>query len=308
LSIFQSEAVYEVEGNSHPQGHHRGYPIASPSVQCGFLSIHVIDIYVNYAYCISMDQSPKQYVEAFHLLFLDQLSRKLDQSLYVLKGGCNLRFFFKSIRYSEDIDIDVQIIAQETLRNKIRNILNTAPFNQALSVRKLSIDSITEPKQTQTTQRWKIFLKIDNSPIVLNTKIEFSRRGITQEAQFETIDKELIRQYRLTPFFVNHYSAESAFCQKIAALILRTQTQARDIFDLYLLRHFIKEIKIPKELVQELHTAIERIHSINFEDFKSQVLAYLATEHQQEYDSVEAWESIQLDVINILEHYQHVID
>ncbi len=49
-----------------------------------------------------------QYVELFHLLFLDQLGRKLDKSFYALKGGCNLRFFMKSIRYSEDVDIDIR--------------------------------------------------------------------------------------------------------------------------------------------------------------------------------------------------------
>jgi len=31
-----------------------------------------------------------QYVELFHLLFLDQLGRKLDKRFYALKGGCNL--------------------------------------------------------------------------------------------------------------------------------------------------------------------------------------------------------------------------
>ena len=49
-----------------------------------------------------------QYVELFHLLFLDQLGRKLDKRFYALKGGCNLSFFMKSIRYSEDMDIDIR--------------------------------------------------------------------------------------------------------------------------------------------------------------------------------------------------------
>ena len=32
----------------------------------------------------------------------------------LVKGGCNLRFFFDSVRYSEDIDFDVAVIARET--------------------------------------------------------------------------------------------------------------------------------------------------------------------------------------------------
>ena len=48
----------------------------------------------------------REYVELFHLLFLDQLGRKLDKRFYALKGGANLRFFARSLRYSEDIDLD----------------------------------------------------------------------------------------------------------------------------------------------------------------------------------------------------------
>ena len=66
------------------------------------------------------------YIELFHLLFLRQLEGKLDKKLYALKGGCNLRFYFKSIRYSEDIDFDVSIISKETLENKINKILQIA--------------------------------------------------------------------------------------------------------------------------------------------------------------------------------------
>lgn len=42
-----------------------------------------------------------------------------DKSLVALKGGCNLRFFFGSERYSEDMDLDVVVMARETLKNKV---------------------------------------------------------------------------------------------------------------------------------------------------------------------------------------------
>ena len=50
--------------------------------------------------------SPKATVELIHLVLLDLLGRKVDKKQYALKGGCNLRFFFKSIRYSDDMDLD----------------------------------------------------------------------------------------------------------------------------------------------------------------------------------------------------------
>jgi hypothetical protein len=46
--------------------------------------------------------SVRQSTELFHLVFLRALVAKgEDKALVALKGGCNLRFFFGSVRYSE---------------------------------------------------------------------------------------------------------------------------------------------------------------------------------------------------------------
>ena len=45
-----------------------------------------------------VDYDDRQFVELFHLLFLDLLGRKLDKRFYVLKGGCNVRFFIRNCR------------------------------------------------------------------------------------------------------------------------------------------------------------------------------------------------------------------
>src|SRR5262245_11304569 len=78
-----------------------------------------------------------QYVELFHLLFLDQIGRKIDKSQYALKGGCNLRFFLKSIRYSQDIDFDVHTIRKDTLNNAVNRILTSTPFSLILRAKQM---------------------------------------------------------------------------------------------------------------------------------------------------------------------------
>lgn len=63
---------------------------------------------------------------AVSLVFLRALVAKgEDKGLVALKGGCNLRFFFGSTRYSEDMDLDVVVIAKETLRNKVERLLKS---------------------------------------------------------------------------------------------------------------------------------------------------------------------------------------
>ena len=51
----------------------------------------------------------RQVVESFHLALLTALGERGGRDAFVLKGGTNLRFFFDSLCYSEDIDIDVPV-------------------------------------------------------------------------------------------------------------------------------------------------------------------------------------------------------
>jgi predicted nucleotidyltransferase component of viral defense system len=241
-----------------------------------------------------------QYVEQFHLLFLDQLGRKLDKRYFALKGGCNLRFFLKSIRYSEDMDLDVQKVPKSRLQEKVRAILGSKPFSQILQVRGIQVIHLAEPKQTDTTQRWKLILRTTASSAPLHTKIEFSRRGMQDEALFEAIDPELIHYYRLSPSMASHYPAEVAYRQKVGALADRTLTQARDVFDLYLLINSGVNKDLPDELKKCCLKAQENAMSITFATFKSQVLGYLPVEYRAQYDSHSVWETIQLTVVEAI--------
>ncbi len=246
--------------------------------------------------------NPQQVVELFHLLFLQHLSEKLEKSFYAVKGGCNLRFFFKSIRYSEDLDIDVKTVAKETLKNKVNKIFESRNLQQSLFAKGMQIVHSTESKQTETTQRWKLGIQQINSSMPLPTKIEFSLRKMDKAILFEPVDQELIQRYQLYPILINHYSQEVAFCQKVDALIYRTETQARDVFDLQLLlnRKVTSEC-LPDSIRKELGIAIKNALSIGFSEFKSQVVAYLMDEYRNYYDSQKIWNEMQEKVVDALE-------
>jgi len=180
--------------------------------------------------------SARQFVELFHLLFLNQLSRKLDRKCYALKGGANMRFFFKSPRYSDDIDFDLQAVRIDALKKKVNDVLDSKPFHDILQTRHIQIEHVTEHKQTETTQRWKLGLACPLIKQTLPTKIKFSRRRrFGETVRFEFIAPEIMRLYEMPLLIVTHYSAESAFKQKIDAVISRSETQAGDIYDQYLL-------------------------------------------------------------------------
>ena len=243
-----------------------------------------------------------QIIERFHLLFLAQLGTRLDKKFYALKGGCNLRFFWKSIRYSEDIDFDVHTVAKHTLQKNVNQILEAPGFQRILSSFKIQLIKLSEPKQTDTTQPWKVHLRPEASGTDLPTKIEFSRRNFDSGVTFGSVDGEILTEYHLRPIIASHYDLEAAFGQKIEALLNRKETQARDIFDLAFLSERGAKgstIKIDKE---KLAKACEIALSVPFDQFQSQVVAYLSAEYQEHYGNQGAWDSLQENVVRVLEN------
>ena len=182
--------------------------------------------------------TPLQVREVFHLEFLRWFGRKMEADRYCLKGGVNLRLFFHSIRYSEDMDIDIQGVRVDRIKKTVMDILET-PRGFASSLKSFGIEKIVAPdltkaKQTETTQRFKIHL-LTAAGEDLFTKIEFSRRGLKGSQVVEPVASEILRAYKMAPLLVSHYDVASAVQQKIHALAQRTVLQARDIFDLFLL-------------------------------------------------------------------------
>lgn len=243
--------------------------------------------------------NPIAYIEQFHLLFLDQLGRKLDKRHYALKDGCNLRFYLRSIRFSEDMDLDVHLTSVNALQDRVEQILAGTSFAQILQARGLTITHWSAPKQTETTQRWKLTLAARGSELPLHTKIEFSRRGFDPSVAFGPVDSLLMRDYQLTPILASHYPPKTAFRQKLNALIHRSQTQARDIFDLdHLLRSGVSTQGMA--LPAQWRDAQQNALSISYDVFKSQVLSFLAPEYQAQYDTPAVWDEMVLRVVESL--------
>jgi predicted nucleotidyltransferase component of viral defense system len=246
----------------------------------------------------------RQAVEVFHLLFLRSFGARVDKALFALKGGCNLRFYHRSLRYSEDMDLDIRTMASGTLRSNVDSVLEADAFHQQLRAQQMEIASSTAPKQTATTQRWKIGLRIADGSSV-PTKIEFSRRALDAGIALSPVEPELIRRYRLYPVLVQHYDAPAAFAQKVAALALRSETQARDIFDLKLLLDSgAGAAPFPRAQREQLPAAIENAMTIGFDAFAGQVVAYLEPEHQTDFHERASWDALQEQVVNALQALQ----
>ena len=243
----------------------------------------------------------RQTIEVFHLLFLRALRERVDPGLYCLKGGCNLRFYCKSIRYSEDIDLDVHTVALGTLQKNVETTLRSDAFVRTLRAQAILVGDFSAAKQTSTTQRWKVQLRNTGLTQNIPTKIEFSRRRFDPDTLLEPVEAEIIARYKLYPVLAQHYSPSTALIQKIEALALRNETQARDVFDLKLLFDANVRPTLHATACKLIPEAIVKAIGIGFDDFSGQVVAYLEPEYQQHYREKRVWERLQEDVVTRLE-------
>ena len=160
---------------------------------------------------------------------------------------------------------------------------------------------MSEPRQTDTTQRWKLGLRIQGAGVPLPTKVECSRRGLDDDVALGSVDPGVARAYRLPPFMVSHYDVTAALRQKIGALAGRPETQARDVFDVHhLLASGAPLLGRPDQDRGVAEPACANAMAVDFGAFKSQVLSYLEPEAQAQYGSPSVWDTIVLEVADAL--------
>ncbi|HXV62747.1 MAG TPA: nucleotidyl transferase AbiEii/AbiGii toxin family protein [Vicinamibacteria bacterium] len=245
-------------------------------------------------------------VEAFHIAFLRAFASSVSADHFAIKGGCNLRFFFGSERYSEDLDVDIHQEPVHQLQEKVMSILESGGLNT--TARTYGIDRVRRPnlskaKQTETVQRFKIHLETTSGED-LPTKIEFSRRGMDQPIRVEAIRPEVLAPYRTPSLIVPHYAADAAVRQKIHALIGRRVPQARDIFDLHVLSAQPELVELDLRTTfspRELETALTNTYSVEYDEFRDTVLSFLSPESQKRYGSKEVWDQVRLTAVSLIE-------
>ncbi len=253
-----------------------------------------------------MNLSSRVIIEGFHLAFYRLLLRSVPAAKLALKGGCNLRFFFGSLRYSEDMDLDVIDIPVFELRDKVMRVLESGGL--ASTLRTMGVERIQPPnmataKQTETAQRFKTHL-ITAAGEDLPTKIEFSRRGLDAPIAIEPVIGSVTGACKMPSLIAPHYTAPAAIRQKINALASRRQPEARDVFDLFALasRAEGEDLDIAGHLSQDqLMRARERAFAIDYGQYRDKVVSFLGADDQDPYDSREMWDEIRLVAIGLID-------
>jgi hypothetical protein len=249
--------------------------------------------------------------EAVHVLLLRELQRIGSGNAVILKGGVNLRLFFGSVRYSEDMDLDGDLEFAPAIRSAIAGIFDSRRFGsalQALGLRGLDSGEGVN-KDTDTVFRYK-FRIIGRGDVRYPTKVEvsFRPRHGADTVTVESVPPVFVAGY-LEPgasLQVAHYDRLAAVRQKVGALIGRTHVQARDVFDLRVLGLDAPDGPLVDHLIEqveprELEAALDRALEISFEEYDGQVVEFLADDARDRFGSRGAWDEIRLEVAQAIE-------
>ena len=242
-------------------------------------------------------------IEEFHLSFLHVFTTALKPNLYVLKGGANLRYFFGSLRYSQDIDLDYLGNQLWRLEEVVGEVLTGAALRLSLRTSGIALVDLTKSKQTETTGCWKMGLVSSCAPenAPARTKIEFSARGGDSKYDFLAVPDSVIGRYGMRSFSVQRYRLSAMIEQKVAALANRSETKARDVFDLDLL--FRLRLKSGnEEPIESVYAEQASLRSLSLSDesFDNEVVPFLEPEIAKLYEARDTWETMRVFVCESL--------
>jgi predicted nucleotidyltransferase component of viral defense system len=240
-----------------------------------------------------------QVIERFQLTFLQHLSAHLPDG-WCIKGGVNIRAFYASPRSSKDIDFDA-FLRHDRLQERVSKILRSSTFEADLRRTEIELVDLHPSKDTHTTVRWKPEL-LHQRRLRTNTKLEFSLRGLDESddeiawlqahMRTDSVDEALRLRHSLAVApTATHYDATAAYEQKVQALALRSDTKARDVFDMnWLLAHHPEACtQAPAKNAQ---LAAERAVSLGYDDFSAQVVPFLDRDDAAIYGTKRAWDQM----------------
>lgn len=243
--------------------------------------------------------------ELLQAKLLIELMSQAAHSL-VLKGGLAMRAVMGSTRYTKDIDLDA---VQNASVARVQGIVRRS-IDRVLSQPGLIEDAIvTEPKQTDTTLRWKVNGRAPDSARPITLTIEVSRRQWDVPFQTKEVD--------LSPAFANGTTKGRvvtldeqalAVC-KVLALTDPKRDAPRDLFDLSVLLQ--TPLEDPAKLLvsqdrvrleQALDELWVKVDGMDYHRFKAEVAPYLPR-NTAEGITEAVYDEMQVKVASNVEHW-----
>lgn len=195
----------------------------------------------------------------------------------VLKGGFAMRALFGSERMTKDIDFEADnSLSLWHLKQSIRHSLE-----RALKMGIVTDAKVTEPKQTETTLRWKVNgFTHDGTPI--HVTVEVSRRNNIDPEHLDSRTFDVPDEYGIPAFKIESYDDQAMAGSKVYALVSENRVAPRDLFDLDILIRSGVEPPVDfllRKGVEKVESALNdlwsKIEMMDWDLFSSEVVPFL---------------------------------
>jgi predicted nucleotidyltransferase component of viral defense system len=210
-------------------------------------------------------------------LLVELMANSVHREL-VLKGGLAMRAVHGSVRHTKDIDLDAD---SKHSRQRIHGVV-VASIRSALRANLIERPQVTEPKQTDTTMRWKIGGVVPGSNVPMNLTIEVSRRPSLTEGHIIEVplSKDFSAKHEGT--MVRVLDSQALAVTKVLALTDPRRMAPRDLHDLNVLIEANVEppidllASLPTERLQLALTELwSKVESMDYPLFRNEVLSVM---------------------------------
>jgi predicted nucleotidyltransferase component of viral defense system len=191
--------------------------------------------------------------EALQSRLLVELMGNAMHKELVLKGGMAMRAVHGSVRYTKDIDLDADLkYSKERVRGIVKRSIERTVASGLITNAKVS-----EPKQTETTLRWKIVGTQPGSNAPLNLTVEVSRRATIANGHIIEVPLPIGYADGAANVKVQVLDSQAIAVTKVLALTDPNRQAPRDLFDLHVLIE--AQVDDPTHLFVSLPNAKERL-------------------------------------------------
>ncbi len=251
-------------------------------------------------------ESDQAALELTQVRVLSAIFNKVVNREILLKGGFAMRVVANSNRPTKDIDLQANGASMERVQGLVRSAITELNKCNILDDVK-----VTEPKQTETTQRWKINGRIKGGETPVHLVIEVSRRGLVPDDLTDSVTFER-KGAGVPPAIIECYSPKAIAATKFDALTSPTRESPRDVFDLDVLIsmrvdppvHIFASKYSEEELLDKLQIVSDKLDKMDFQAVKSQLLPHLPPELKRNFGAAE-WEQMRLNTYLMVDQWVH---
>jgi predicted nucleotidyltransferase component of viral defense system len=230
-------------------------------------------------------------------LLVELMGNSMHKEL-VLKGGLAMRAVHGSVRYTKDIDLDADL---KHSKERVQGIVARS-ISRAVASGLIDNAKVSEPKQTETTLRWKINGNMPGSNAPLQLTVEVSRRASMNAGH--VIEVPLSAEYGsgVSGAKVRVLDSQAIAVTKVMALTDPKRMAPRDLYDLHvLIKAEVQEptallASLPSERLQEAMVELwPKIEGMTYQQFRNEVVPYLPAKNAAAFTE-DAFAEMQLTV------------